>query len=317
MMLSQNDQNYILIFIEVFGVFGYITIDQPDIRFRDYYRYREYYCGLCCTLKRKYGQTGRMSLGYDMTFLAVLLDGVYDSETRREEFRCIAHPFSKRYRLENSFTDYAADMNLYLTYLKCLDDWNDDRNLVRRLYSMILSRRIKKIEKKYPEKTASIRKHLDELSEFEKSGSSDFEGAAGCFGRVSAEVFSYGGIWNDHLARMGFFLGKFIYILDAFDDLEKDRSKGRYNPLDTLSREDDFPGKVKTILMSMISEAADEFETLPVDENMDILRNIIYAGVWKKFNDAVRGMQNGSTAVNDAGTAGGEDSGEDGGTLLN
>ena len=290
-------------------MFGYITIDQPEIKFKDYYRYREYYCGLCCSIKKKYGQTGRLSLDYDMTFLAVLLDGVYDSETAEREFRCIAHPVRKKKRLENDFIDYAADMNLYLAYLKCADDWNDDRKLGQKLYSMILSRCIRKIEERYPLKTDAIKKHLIELDEYEKSDSDDFEGAAGCFGRACAEIFSFGGVWNDKLARMGFYIGKFIYILDAYDDLEEDQKKGRYNPLVKMSRKDDFSGKVRTILMSMISEAAEEFETLPVDENQDILRNIIYAGVWKKFNEKWTDTESGveDELINQP---------DDGGTLL-
>ena len=275
---------------KVHGVFGYITIDQPEIKFKDYYRYRAYYCGLCCAVRDRYGQLGRISLSYDMTFLALLRDAVYDSDTRRSEFRCIAHPVKKRMRLENDFISYAADMNLYMAYLKCLDDWNDDRNVIKKLYSLLLSRRIKKIEKRYPEKTKSIKEHMSELDVYEKSGSDDFEGAAGCFGRVVSDIFAYGGIWNEGLARMGFYLGKFIYILDAFDDLKEDEEKGSYNPLVKLSRESDFPGKVKAILMAMISKAAEEFEALPADENMDILRNIIYAGVWKKFDENVQEM---------------------------
>ena len=149
---------------------GYITVYQPDMKFRDYYRYREYYCGLCRTLGRRRGQTARITLGYDMTFLAVLLDGVYDSATESKEFRCPAHPLGKRKALNNVFVDYAADMNLYMAWLKCLDDWCDDRNLLRGAYARFLSRRIRRIEEEYRDKTEVINAALEDLNRLEQEG---------------------------------------------------------------------------------------------------------------------------------------------------
>ena len=229
-----------------------------------------------------------MSLGYDAAFLAVLLDGVYDSTTESSEFRCPVHPMGKRKALNNAFVDYAADMNLYMVWLKCIDDWQDDRNVGRGIYSWILTRRIRQIEQKYKEKTDNIKKALEDLNSLEKERSSDFEYAAGCYGRVTAEVFRFGGLWDDGLAEMGFYLGKYIYLLDAYEDLEKDLKKNRYNPFFEMSKEEDFHDQVRKILMSMISKSAEEFELLPVDENMEILRNILYAGAWNRFEEIFR-----------------------------
>ena len=267
---------------------GYITVYQPDMKFRDYYRYREYYCGLCKTIGKRYGQTARMSLGYDAAFLALLLDGVYDSTTESSEFRCPVHPMGKRKALNNVFIDYAADMNLYMAWLKCFDDWKDERNLGRGIYAWLLTHRIRQIEQKYKEKTDIIKKALDDLNALEEAQSSDFEVAAGCYGRVTAEVFRFGGLWDDLLAEMGFYLGKYIYLLDAYEDLERDLKKGCYNPFFEMSKEERFDDEVRKILMSMISKSAEEFELLPVDENMEILRNILYAGAWNRFEEIFR-----------------------------
>lgn len=264
---------------------GYITVYQPDMKFRDYYRYREYYCGLCRTLGRRRGQTARITLGYDMTFLAVLLDGVYDSATESREFRCPAHPLGKRKALNNVFVDYAADMNLYMAWLKCLDDWRDDRNLLRGAYARFLSRRIRRIEEEYRDKTEVINAALEDLNRLEQEQSSDFESAAGCFGRAVSELFRYGEIWGDQLAEMGFYIGKYVYLLDAYEDLEMDLEKKRYNPFRKMSGEERYHDRVREILASMIAKSAEVFEMLPVDENMDILRNILYAGAWNRFEE--------------------------------
>lgn len=265
-------------------MFGYITINQPEIKFKDYYRFRSYYCGLCSGLKRKYGNIGRISLGYDMTFLSVLLSGLYDTETEAVQFRCIAHPLRKRVRRENEFTEYAADMNMLLVYYKCIDDWRDQRKISRLFYSELIASKVKKIFQRYPDKVKRIQDFLFEQSRIEEDKDSGLEAAAGCFGNILAEVFAYKqDVWESALRRMGFFLGKFIYFLDAYDDVFKDAGNGCYNPFLDMAREEDFDEKAEEILRIMISESAAAFEMLPIDENMDILRNIIYSGVWNRF----------------------------------
>ena len=265
-------------------MFGYVNIDQPEMKFKDFYKYRAYYCGLCHALKNQHGQLSRLTVGYDMTFLAALLDGLYDSETERTEFRCPLHPFVKRVRLSNEFLDYASSMGLYLAWLKCEDDWKDEHKYHSKLYGSMIHGKVQRIEAQYAEKTANIRKHMDELAKLEAEESKDFERVAGSFGRVTEEIFAYrDDQWESLLRRMGFYLGKFIYLMDAHLDLEKDRKKGLYNPLLSLSGREDYQETIHNILMLMISESAASFERLPIDENMEILRNILYSGVWVKY----------------------------------
>ena len=89
--------------------------------------------------------------------------------------------------------------------------------------------------------------------------------------------------WKQTLSRMGFFLGKYIYIIDAYEDIEKDLKKGNYNPFSEIYQNEGFDDFVNQILTMMISECAREFEELPIIEDVDILRNILYSGVWAKF----------------------------------
>lgn len=265
-------------------MFGYITINKPEIKFKDFYRFRSYYCGLCCQLKNEYGNAGRMTLGYDMTFLIVLLSGLYDTETREENFRCMAHPLKKRGRRINEFTEYAAAMNLLLTYYKCLDDWKDEKKITRLLYAKLIERKVKRTAVRRSRKAETIRKELEHQSRLEAAGCEDLDEISGCFGRIMAEIFAYkDDIWTPHLRRMGFFMGKYIYLLDAYDDVFEDKEKKCYNPFISICHEEDFDEKAEQVLRAMISESASSFEMLPVDENMEILRNVIYSGVWRSF----------------------------------
>lgn len=281
---------------EIFRMFGYIVMNKPEIRFKDYYRFRSYYCGLCCQLKKEYGNAGRAALGFDMTFLIILLSGLYDTETEIDSFRCIAHPFRKSRRRTNEFTAYAADMNMLLTYMKCIDDWEDEKKITRLLYSKLIKRNVKKAEEKYPKKAEVIHEMLKKQNELEKEGCTDIDAISGCFGHIIEEIFAYrNDVWEQGLRKTGFYLGKYIYLLDAYDDVFEDREKGCYNPFISICDDEDFDSRVEAVLKMMISESAAHFEMLPVDDNMEILRNIIYSGVWRSF-EVIQMKRHGETA---------------------
>lgn len=109
-------------------MFGYIVMNKPEIKFKDFDLYRSFYCGLCRELKSKYGISGQISLTYDMTFVVILLSALYESPTQKGSTRCIIHPVCKQPVRRNTVTEYAADMNVLLTYYKCRDDWEDEKS---------------------------------------------------------------------------------------------------------------------------------------------------------------------------------------------
>ena len=111
-------------------MFGYVTTNQEELKIKDFRRYQTFYCGLCRDLGDRHGQTARLTLTYDMTFLAVLLTGLYEPEERVEERFCPLHPAKKRLCRRNAAVSYAADMNLLLCYYNLLDDWLDEKKPV-------------------------------------------------------------------------------------------------------------------------------------------------------------------------------------------
>lgn len=271
-------------------MFGYITVNKPEMKFKEFAVYHSYYCGLCQVLKKKYGAAGQMSLSYDMTFLVMLLTGLYEPKEKRGLTRCIAHPLEKHPTTINQFTEYAADMNLLLTYYKCEDDWKDEKKLLRHVYAQILDGKYKKVQS-YREKAEKIKKLLESLSLDEQKNITDLDRMAGHFGEIMAEVFAYRqDEWEVSLRRMGFYLGKFIYLLDAYEDVEEDIKKNHYNPLkeryEEAKREKSqkaFETSCAELLTMMIAECSREFEKLPILENVEILRNILYSGVWYRY----------------------------------
>ncbi|HJC89363.1 hypothetical protein H6A65_01370 [Mediterraneibacter glycyrrhizinilyticus] len=266
-------------------MFGYVTICEPELKVKDLKKYRAYYCGLCRILKEDYGFMGQMTLTYDMTFAVILLSSLYESQTETRMHRCKVHPVKKQFMLTNEITSYAAAMNVLLAYYHMEDDWNDEHKVSSLMTKSLIYRKAERISEQYPRQSGGIRKWLRELDECEKEGSTDIDRTAGCFGHLMEELFVYReDIWEKNLRRMGFFLGKFIYLMDAYEDLPEDIEKGRYNPLKQLYEQEDYEERMQQILCMMIAESTAEFERLPCLVDVDILRNILYDGVWSRYN---------------------------------
>jgi len=273
-------------------VFGYIIINKGELKFKEFDVYQGYYCGLCRVLKEKYGIKGQMTLSYDMTFLAMLLSDLYEPELTRGTTKCIVHPFEKHPTIRTEFTEYAADMNILLTYYKCLDDWNDDRKADRKLLADMLCGPVSKIRNKYPEKADLIRRTLDKMTEKEKQKVRDVDEMSALFGEILGTIFSYrDDEWADELYTIGNNLGRFIYIMDAYEDIEDDIKKNRYNPFIDDYRNPEFDEDIQKVLTKMMSECCKAFELLPIINDIDILRNILYSGVWSRY-ELVRNKRN-------------------------
>ena len=269
-------------------MFGYIIVNKPEMKFREFDVYHGYYCGLCKKLKQHYGKFGQITLSYDMTFVLMVLTSLYEPETTRSKERCITHPFQKHDTRVNDITDYVAHMNILLTYYKCKDDWNDDRKLKQLVLEKILYHKSGFSRNFYREKWKKISHLLDELSKEEQKDNQDIDQMSGMFGQIMAEIMLYqDDEWKELLSRFGFFLGKFIYLMDAYEDMEKDEKDGNYNVFllrrKKLSDDEAFEQEAYQILQMMMAECSRIFEKLPILEHAEILRNILYSGVWCRY----------------------------------
>lgn len=154
--------------------------------------------------------------------------------------------------------------------------------------------------------------NLSRLHEVEKNGGVTLDETAGLFGEIMAELFVYKeDEWADSLRRIGFFFGKFIYLMDAYDDIEADIKKKCYNPFAPRFKEEGFEEEVKLVLTMMMAECSREFEKLPILLHAEILRNILYAGVWTKYEAVhARRMKEKEKAAESAEAARGAENGE-------
>lgn len=266
-------------------MYGYVNINKLELKLKEYYEFRGFYCGLCETLGECYGFGGRFSLSYDLTFLVVLLTSLYEPEVTIKRKRCMVHPLKKNLVITNEFSRYGADMNILLLYQHFADDLKDENKITARAGLLAFKGSYNNIKEKYKRQIDVIERELAQLSILEKKESEEIEDVSATFGRLMAEIFVYKkDNWEEDLRKIGFFIGKFIYIMDAFEDVEEDIKKSRYNPFKNVYKEKDFIDKVQKILELTISSATIAFEKLPLIRDVDILRNILYDGIWTKFD---------------------------------
>ena len=265
-------------------MFGYVVINKPEMKFKEFDIYHSYYCGLCKTLKDKYGLRAQVSLNFDMNFLAILLSSLYEPDTKLKNERCIIHPLKKHQARYNEFVDYAAKMTIVLTYFKCEDDWLDERKISRQTYKKLIKKAYNKVKEEYPDKVDEIEKCLHKINDYEKQNLNNLDEVSKYFGRVMGLICAYkDDECYDEWYELGFYLGKFIYFIDAYEDIEDDLEKENYNPLKQIYQTAQFDERCKNILELMISEATMAFERMPIIENAAIIRNILYSGVWTKY----------------------------------
>lgn len=271
-------------------MFGYVTIYQKDLPEAVVDCYQGYYCGLCRALGQRYGLPGRMALSYDMTFAALLLSAVYDPPTTMASGRCAPHPFKARPRAANRYLEYAADMTVALAYYNYMDDWRDDHKRAGLRAAKQLEPHLAQIRQKRPRQCAAMERQLEELNRLESAGCTDLDALCACFGDLLGAVFQYeDDLFAPVLNRLGRGLGGFIYLMDAYDDLEKDRRHGSFNALahlaDTLD-EEAYEVRCHALLTQQMALCAESFELLPVVKDTpegQLVHNTIYAGVWSKY----------------------------------
>lgn len=263
-------------------MFGYVNVYKDLLKVRDYNTFRGYYCGLCKQLGKSFNQLTRFGLSYDMTFLAILMSSLDDRRVEVKNQICIAHPLTKRPVIyDDDGIKYSAEISIILTYLKLKDDWEDEKSFksfARLFYYFPNKKAIKNHKIKYK----SIEGYMKKLKSLEEENCPNIDAVADCFGKVLEVIFDKDNS-NKALAWLGYHIGRFIYITDAYSDIEKDIKNNSYNPfVAMLGKELDINNlkeSVKSSLEFTLSEISNAYNLLDIKKNKDLLDNIIYLGL--------------------------------------
>ena len=261
---------------------GYVSASIKELTPDEKVRYNAIYCGLCRNIRAVAGQAARMSLSYDMTFLALLLMSLYEPEETGGPSACKLHPLDKRPWVDSPILRYCAEMNVALAYYNCLDDWQDDHRLAAKLMADRLAPHLSPIRQRWPRQCQAIADCIEDLSQLEQGCCANPDEPANCFGRLMAELLVYEeDLWAPTLREMGLALGRFIYLADAALDYTKDTRRNSYNPFVAAGICD--PAQQEQHLVLAMGRCTDYFERLPLVQDKSILDNILYGGVWIKF----------------------------------
>jgi len=261
-------------------MFGYVTASLKELDKAAEKRYGAVYCGICRRIRLQSGNVARLGLRYDMAFLALLLMSLYEPEESTGSKACSLHPIRKSPWVDNKFIQYAADMNVALAYYNTLDDWEDDGKYSAKLLAGQFGKHLPEIRERYPRQCSAMEDCIRQLSRLEKAGCANPDEPASCFGTLMGELLAFQeDLWAPTLRQMGFYLGRFIYLLDAALDYERDEKKGKYNPYLAMGTGKDWSRWEEYLILTM-GRCTDCFEKLPLVQDKPLLDNILYSGVW-------------------------------------
>lgn len=270
-------------------MFGYVTISKEQLTEDEYDIFCSYYCGVCKATGKRASQLSRMGLSYDITFLALVLESLSEVDPEIKMENCIVHPIKKRSCVkESGALDYAAEVGVILEYLKLADDLHDDKSVKAAAGMMLMHRGYKRSAKQNIQSHELIKKQLKRLSEYEKNGCDSIDETADAFAKILECLFAPEFIEDRKITRilswMGYNLGRWIYILDAYNDMERDFKDKSYNP---LLAGGETPEQVKTnrkqetelALTFTLENIASAFELLDFKRNESLIGKIIYTGL--------------------------------------
>ncbi|MCB2359498.1 DUF5685 family protein [Clostridium estertheticum] len=285
-------------------MFGYVTPCKMEMKIKDYEIFKAYYCGLCNSIKNDFGNLPRLTLNFDMTFLAVLLDSLSESKYNFVKFKCLIHPFKKRLMINNNKAlDYAAFCNVTLAYYKLMDDVQDNKTMKSKIYSIFLKTYLPKAELSYTDVMEYTKDKLLLLNTLEANHNDigideqlSIDELSHVFADLTGFIISFyykESSFKDDLYWLGYNLGKWIYIIDAYDDLEKDIKSNSFNAINSLLNTDNLDFKsfsiiikprIDFILSTCASSCLKHLNNLPLIKNEDILSNILELGLMEKMD---------------------------------
>ena len=296
-------------------MFGYVKPFIPELKVYENEIYKAIYCGLCKQLGQSYNQLSRLTLSYDIVFLVLFALGISEENIEFQREKCIVHPLKKNLCLQKCMAlENAADISLIFSYFKFMDNVEDEKffkKLLSRVGLIGFKRMYEKAKAKRADIASVVEKLMHNQAEVEKNTSCSLDQAcdpiAKCLGLV-VRTFSDDLKTQKILYRIGYMVGRYIYIMDALDDLNKDCKSGSFNPFLNKYRSDGLTKNFKindcikqeifqNALLALnfsVAQLAQAFELLEFGNYKSIVKNIIYFGlksvekkVFDKYNQRI------------------------------
>ena len=269
-------------------MFGYVRADTPYLYMKDDTLYKAMYCGLCKGIAKSCGNAARMGLSYDVTFLSVILHNISGLDVKIEKQHCLTHCIRSRKMAEvDELTCQLGALNTLLAYYKYTDDIEDgDGGRGKRLF---FKKGFKRAKKNYPEIEKIVRDNLAAQSATEKAKTESLDRAADATANMLAVFSDY--VLKDKATafthNLFYAVGKWIYLIDALDDYDKDKKKGAYNPFvicyNAESKEkllcSNVEGEVRFAFNALFFDIRENLSQITFRFNRDLSDNILLRGL--------------------------------------
>ena len=279
-------------------MFGYVRIAKPELRVKEYETYKAVYCSLCKDLGKHYGFLSRLTLSYDFTFLGLLNMALQDGCDGFERKKCTFNPLKKCIYCKNSDSlEMPSAAAMIMLYYKLRDNIADEKFFKKLGYYLIIpffSSAHKKAKKKYPQIEEIVSAFIEEQTKLEKENCLELDRIAHPTAKALSQILmlcSDDDMQKRVLERLGYCIGRYIYILDAACDLEEDIKNGSYNVLKNgLTRDINryVTDRAVPQLYFCVNEAGKAFELLDIKKYKSILGNIIYLGLEETFKKELK-----------------------------
>lgn len=264
-------------------MFGYVMANVPELSKEQKNRYMAVYCGICRQIRKDYGNVARLTLSYDMAFLALILMSLYEPAETGGKRACCLHPVKPRPWVDSEFIRYGADMNVLLAYFNARDDYQDEGHAASKIAADALKKHIRRLEKAYPRQYRAIEEAMEKLHALEKENCPNPDLPASTFGQLMGELFVVKeDRWGGDLRTVGHHLGRYIYLADAAVDYRRDKRKKQYNPFLAMGMEEN-PRQWEQYLVLEMGRCMQSYEHLPLVQDKAILDNILYSGIWVEY----------------------------------
>lgn len=269
-------------------MFGYVKTDMPYLYVKDTILYKAMYCGLCKSIGKTCGNKGRLLLNYDLTFLSVFLHNVMGLDVKIEKQRCIIHHIVKRpVAISDALTERIAALNVILAHYKLSDDVMDSGK--GRLSRAFFKSSYKKAKKREPQLDQAVKTRYAELVKYEKTNGDSIDVSADPFGNMMVDVVKIllEDKCTEDIINIAYNLGKWIYLIDALDDFDKDKKKNNFNVFVNLYKDVDTKEKLVRekqsdiiyVFGNILSSIMELAKKLDYKFNHDLTDNVFMRGL--------------------------------------
>lgn len=276
-------------------MFGYIVPDKPNMYIRDYTVYRAFYCGICKCTGKMYGQLMRFSTNYDITFFSILLHNILDQRFELNNETCILSPLKKRSIVRtNPLMNQAVYLNALLAEFKVKDDIKDTKGIKAKLLKIALKGKVRRARAALPDVSNRIDIARYEQNRVELSRTDSVDRAAHTFASMMRDIFKImcKDKYTEDIGGLAYQLGRFIYIVDAIDDYDKDKLHNHYNPLvisyGTIFNKKELLLSKGEDLLFMLKSAYNEIKRCYKSMHFKMCEGVVTNILWYGLDSAIK-----------------------------